>query len=119
MLSKQEIPAPTAGVYTNGQAPAGKTVKTVTGQADSVKQRRRALRKLLRDLVAFTGTAINDLAATPRKAPQPKRQRLLYRRADSLNDADPDALVGEIGIGRWWAAAERATQPKLPLVAAE
>jgi hypothetical protein len=100
-----------AGVY--GQAPAGKTVKTVAGQ------QRRVLRKLLRDLVAFTGTAINELAATPRKAPQPKRQRLLYRRADSLTDADLDALVSEIGIGRWWAAAERATQPQLPLVAAE
>jgi hypothetical protein len=110
MLHKQELPASTAGVYTNGQAPAG---KAVTGQ------QRRALRKLLRDLVAFTGTAINELAATPRKAPQQKRQRLLYRRADSLTDADLDALVGEIGIGRWWAAAERATQPQLPLVAAE
>jgi hypothetical protein len=118
MLCKQEIPAPTAGVYTNGQALAGNNVKTVTGQSESVKQR-RALRKLLRDLVAFTGTAINDLAATPRKASQPKRQRLLYRRADSLTDADLDALVGEIGIDRWWAAAERVTQPQLPLVAAE
>ena len=99
---------------TNGQA----HVKAVSGQADSVKQR-RALRKLICDLVAFTGTAINDLAATPRKAPQRKRQRLLYRRADSLTNADLDALVGAIGIDRWWAAAERATQPQLPLIAAE
>jgi hypothetical protein len=94
----------------NGQAPAAKTV---------AGQQRRALRKLIRDLVAFTGTAINDLAATPRKAPQRKRQRLLYRRADSLTNADLDALVGAIGIDRWWAAAERATQPQLPLIAAE
>jgi hypothetical protein len=92
-----------------GQAPAG---KTVTGQ------QRRALRKLLRDLVVFTGTAINDLAAVPRKAPQSKRQRLLYRRA-VLTDADLDVLVADIGIERWWAAAERATQPRFPLVAAE
>jgi len=118
MLCKQEIPAPTAGVYTNGQAPAGNTAKTVTGQAESVKQR-RALRKLLRDLVAFTGTAINDLAATPRKAPQPKRQRLLYRRADTLTDADLAVLVAEVGVDRIWRAVDKITQPKLPLVAAE
>ena len=100
----------TAGLpgFTNGSAN-----KTGTGQ------QKRALRKLLHDLIAFTGTAINDLAATPRKAPQRNRQRLLYRRADSLTDADLDMLVVEIGIGRWWAAAERATQPQLPLQAAE
>ena len=114
MLDKHAIPAPRAGVYTNGQAPAGKTVKTAT------TQQKRALRKLLRDLVAFTGSAINELsAATPRKAPQPKGQRLLYRRTDSLTNADLDRLVAEIGIDRWWAAAERATQPQLPLVAAK
>jgi hypothetical protein len=95
---------------TNGQAHVG--------QADSVKQR-RALRKLICDLVAFTGTAINDLAAAPRKAPQPKQRRLLYRRASTLTDADLDVLVADIGIDRWWAAAERATQPRLPLRAAE
>jgi hypothetical protein len=106
MLSKQEIPALTAGVYTNGQAPAG---KTVTGQ------QRRALRKLIRDLVA----AINDLAATPRKAPQRKRQRLLYRRADSLTDADLDRLVAEIGIEHVLRVLDRLTQPQLPLQAAE
>ena len=115
MLSKQAIPAPTAGVYTNGQAPAG---KAVTGQADLVKQR-RALRKLFRDLVAFTGTAINDLAATPRKAPQRKRQRLLYRRGDSLTDDEVKSIVAELGPGRVMRALDRLTQPKLPLVAAE
>jgi hypothetical protein len=84
----------------------------IPGQADLVAKQRRALRKLLRDLVAFTGTAINDLADAPRKASQPKRRRLLYRRADRLTNADLDRLVGEIGIDRWWSAAERATQPR-------
>lgn len=77
-------------------------------------QQRRALRKLLRDLVAFTGTAINDLAATPRKAPQPKRQRLLYRHADSLTDADLDRLVAELGVERVMGAFDRLTRPSLP-----
>jgi hypothetical protein len=94
---------------TNGQEPAG----------GKTEQQRRALRRLLRDLVAFTGTAVNDLAAAPRKAPQQKRPRLLYRRANTLTDADLDVLVADIGVDRWWAAAERATQPQLPLVAAE
>ena len=119
MLRIREISAPTAGVYTNGQAPGGKTVKTDSGQADSAKQR-RALRKLIRDLVAFTGTALNDLAATPRnKTPRRNRERLLYRNANSLTDTDIDRLVAEIGIDRWWAAADRATKPQLPLFAAK
>jgi hypothetical protein len=115
MLNKYQIPAPTAGVHTNGQAPAGKTVKgAVTGQ------QRRALRKLFRDLVTFTGTAASELAAAPRsKAPQRPRQRLLYRSADSLTDADLDRLVAEIGIDRIWRAVEKLTQPPLPFMAAE
>jgi hypothetical protein len=99
MLTTLRIPAPQAGVHI-GQAP----------------DQRRALRRLIRDLVAVTGVAVTELST--RKRPQRKR-RLLFRRADSLTDADLDALVGEIGIDRWWVAAERATQPRLPLVAAE
>jgi hypothetical protein len=110
MLDKQAIPAPTAGVYTDGQAPAG---KTVTGQ------QRRALRKLLRDLVAFTGTAINELAAAPRKAPQRKRQRLLYRRADTLSDDEVKSIVVELGSERVLRVVDKLTSPELPLVAAE
>jgi hypothetical protein len=94
----------------DGQVPA---TKAVSGQ------QRRALRKLLRDLIVFTGVAAADVAVAPRKVPQRKRHRLLYGRADTLSDTDLDRLVAEIGIGRWWAAAERATQPQLPLVAAE
>jgi hypothetical protein len=90
--------------------------KVIIGQAPN---QRRVLRKLLRDLIAFTGSAVTELAVAPRKAPQPKRRRLLYRRADSLSDADLDVLVREIGVERWWAALERATQPRLPLIAAE
>ena len=97
---------------TNGQA-AGKTVKTVTGQ------QRRALRKLIRDLVAFTGTAINDFAAMPRKAPQRKRQRLLYRRADTLSDDEVKSIVVELGPERVLRVVDKLTQPQLPLVAAE
>ena len=94
----------------NEQAPAD---NTLTGQ------QKRALRKLLRHLIVFTGVAAADVAVAPRKVPQRKLHRLLYRRADTLSDTDLDRLSAEIGIGRWWAAAERATQPQLPLVAAE
>jgi hypothetical protein len=100
----------------NGQAPAIKAIKTVTGQADSVKQR-RALRKLLRDLVCFAGVAAADLAATPRnKTSRRNRERLLYRNANSLTDTDIDRLVGEIGAARLMAALDRHTSPELPLV---
>ena len=69
-------------------------------------------------VVTFAGTAVNDLAATPRKAPQPKRQRLLYRRADSLTDADLDRLVAELGVERVMRVLDRLTQPSLPFAVA-
>ena len=80
----------------------------------TTNQQRRALAKLLRDLVAFTGTAINDLSVVPRKASRPNQRRLLYRRPDKLTDTDLDRLVVEIGIDRWCAAADRVTSPELP-----
>ena len=111
MLYTPNMPAPTAGVHTNGQSSAG---KTVTGQ------QRRALRKLIRDLVAFTGTAINDLAAAPHsKTPQRKRQRLLYRRADTLSDDEVKSIVVEVGPERVLRVVDKLTSPQLPLVAAE
>ena len=118
MLYTQAIPAPTAGVYTNGQAPAGKTAKVGTGQADSVKQR-RALRKLLRDLVCFAGVAAADLASAPRKTPQRNRERLLYRNTNSLTDTDIDRLVGEIGAARLMAALDQLPSPRTPLAERE
>ena len=78
----------------------------------TTNQQRRALAKLLRDLVAFTGTAINDLSVVPRKASRPNQRRLLYRRPDKLTDTDLDRLVVEIGIDRWCAAADRVTSPE-------
>ena len=93
-------------------------LRFTTVSADSVRQK-RALRKLLRDLVAFTGTAINDLEAAPRKTPQRKRQRLLYRRADTLSDDEVKSLVIELGPERVLRVVDRVTAPELPLVAAE
>ena len=118
MLHQQSLPAGGARVHTGGQAPAGKTVKTVTSIFPPAALA-RALRKLLRDLVVFAGTSINDLASTPRRKPsQTKRQRLLYRRADSLTDADLDRLVANIGVERIWRAVDRLTQPPLPFMTA-
>jgi len=88
-------------------------------QAPVTAQQRRALRKLLRDLVAFTGTAINDLAVAPRKAPQHKRQRLLYRRADTLSDDEVKSIVVELGPERVPHVVDKLTSPELPLQAAE
>src|SRR5262249_55492659 len=82
-------------------------------------QQSRAVRKLIRDLIAFTGTAISELAASPRKAPQHKRPRLLYRRADTLSDDEVKSIVVELGPDRVLSALDRATQPQLPLQAAE
>lgn|SRR5262245_24263636 len=79
----------------------------------------RLLRKLLRDLVAFTGTAITDIAGKPRKTPQRKRDRLLYRKAATYADSEIEKIVVELGPERVLAALDRATQPRLPLVAAE
>jgi hypothetical protein len=85
----------------------------------TTSQQKRALTKLLRDLVAFTGTAITEVAAKSRKAPQPcQRQRLLYRHADKLGDGDLDRLVAEIGPARLMAALDRWTQPPLPFAEA-
>jgi hypothetical protein len=93
---------------------------TTSQPLPTTSQQRRALAKLLRDLVAFTGSAINDLAAKSRKASRPNQRRLLYRRPDKLTDADLDRLVVEIGIDRWCAAADRVTSPQLPfMIAAE
>jgi hypothetical protein len=77
----------------------------------------RILRRLLRDLVAFTGTAIT--ASKPRKAPQRKRERLLYRQAATYADGEIEKIVVELGPERVLAALDRVTQPQLPLAAAE
>jgi hypothetical protein len=82
---------------------------------DLVKQR-RLLNKLMKDLIAFTGTAITDIASRP-KAPRCQRKhRLLYRRATDLPEADLDVLIVEIGPDRLWWALDRYTQrePQLP-----
>ena len=75
----------------NEQAPAD---KTVTGA------QKRALRKLLRDLIVFTGVAAADVAVAPRKVPQRKRHRLLYGRADTLSEDEVTRLVIELGPER-------------------
>jgi hypothetical protein len=95
----------------------GQLTKIVTGQ-DPAKQR-RALRKLIRDLVAFTGCAVDAFAAAPRKAPQRKRQRLLYRKANTLTDDEVKRIVVELGPDRVLRVVDRLTQPPLPLQAAE
>ena len=86
------------------------------GLADQVKNKR--LRKLARNLNAISRAAARELAPRRRCVAQPKRQ-LLYHHPDTLTNADLDHLVVEVEIERWRAASERATQPQLPLQAAE
>jgi hypothetical protein len=76
---------------------------------EASKRRRRLVRRLLGDLAAFTGVAVGELAATTPKAPRRQSSRITYRK--NLTDADLDALVAQIGLGRWWNAFERATRP--------
>jgi hypothetical protein len=56
-------------------------------------------------------------ATNGRAARQLRRPRLLYRAG--ITNIELDALVAEIGIDRVMAALDRATQPELPLEAAE
>jgi hypothetical protein len=85
---------------------------------DPVKQQGRVLKRLLRDLIVFTGVAAAGLSSQPRKSRQMKRRRILYRRGE-LSDADLEQLVTEVGIDRVWRVLDRLTQPQLPLQAAE
>jgi hypothetical protein len=87
--------------------------KPAPGQAspDPVKQS-RVLKRLFRDLVAFTGCAAAELASKPRKVRQPKRRRVLYGRGD-LSDADLLQLINEIGAERILKALDALTQPQL------
>jgi hypothetical protein len=89
--------------YSN--APPGATSPAITQEAS---KRRRLVRKLLGDLAAFTGVAVGELAATTPKARR-QSSRITYRK--NLTDAELDALVAQIGLGRWWSAFERATRP--------
>ena len=82
----------------------------VTISANAVKS--RVLKRLLRDLITFTGAAAADLARKPRKPQQMKRRRVLYRRGD-ISDADLLQVIDEIGVDR-----ERLTSPELPLAEA-
>ena len=85
----------------------------------AVAQQRRLLRRLFHDLVTFAGVAASDLAGRPRKAPQCKRSRLLYRKGDTLTPDEVTRIVVEIGPERVLRAVDKLTQPTLPLVAAE
>jgi len=87
---------------------------TAEGKANGHVKQKRALRKLLRDLVVFTGTAIHDLESAPRKQAQRKcHQRLLYRCADTLSDDEVKRVVVEIGPERVLRALDMYTQPTL------
>jgi hypothetical protein len=72
------------------------------------------VRKLVRDLVAFAGTEISERKT--RKA-RSKPRRVLFRRANTLTEADLDTLIREIGVERMMTAFDRFTQPELSLAA--
>lgn len=98
----------------------GKAVVTAAAstRSDGRVFDRRLLNRLVRDLATIAGCAVADLAAKPRKAPQWRKQRLLYRRADQLTDADLDQLVSEIGAARLLQSVDRLTRPTNQLAAA-
>jgi len=143
MFYDQSIPAPTAGVYTNGQAPAGKTVKTVAGQyiakaTVNYPPRRRAedAARWLRGQVAIKPTI--KLAAETFGVSVPlvaqAREQLKYNEwleqqergkhrgnggVTTLSDDAIDRIVVEVGPERAMCSLDRITQPQLPFAAAE
>jgi hypothetical protein len=99
-------------------------VSSATRTAETVPiSQRRVLRRLLRDLVAFTGTAITDVAATLRKASRRTQHRLLYHRAGTFTHDEVRRVVLELGPARVLRVIDELTQPQqqpqLPFEAAE
>ena len=95
-------------------------VSSATRTTETVPiSQRRVLLRLLRDLVAFTGTAITEVAATPRKASRRTQHRLLYRRAGTFTNDEVRRVVLELGPARVLRAIDELTQPQLPFEAAE
>jgi hypothetical protein len=136
MLHKQEIPVPTAGVYTNGaSAPAGKAVKTVTGEfiakaTVNYPPWRRALDAVrwLRGqiiiepptlkLAAKTfGVSVPSVIAARKRLEQRERGKKHANGGGStgLSDDAVERIVTEVGVDRIWRAVDRLTQPQLPL----
>jgi hypothetical protein len=66
---------------------------------------------------ARAGVYTHGQSGSPNSAHPYRRPRLLYRAG--ITNIELDALVAEIGIDRVMAALDRATQPELPLAAAE
>ena len=93
MFCNQSIPAPTAGVYTNGQAPVAAPV---------TRHAARQLRRIARELA-------------PPRPHQRRKRRVLYRR--NLSDIEVDIVVAEIGRDRVMAVLDRYTQPQFALAA--
>lgn len=95
---------------TNGQSP-----KTVS--ADPARQQRRVVRRLLRDLVALAGPVVSDDLAGRSRKPRRRPERVLFRSAESLTNADLERLIREIGANRLMAALDRWTRPHFAVAA--
>jgi hypothetical protein len=103
-------------MYQPTYSPAKVGTTPANGDDKAVKRQQRMVRRLVRDLVAFAGTEISERKT--RKA-RSKPQRVLFRRASTLTDADIDVLICEIGVERMLAGFDRYTQPTLFEQAAE
>lgn len=83
------------------------------------RDQKRVARKLLSELAfALAGTSVSALMAPPRGAKGLKaaHERVLFRKAATLSDADIRKLVAEIGADR---ILDALTAPKPVLVATE
>jgi len=137
MFYDQSIPAPTAGVYSSGQAPAGKTAKTITGQylakaTVNYPARRRAedAARWLRGqvtikptvkLAAETFGVSVPLVAEARDLleQQERAKRHGNGGATTLSDDAVDRIVVKVGPERVMCSLDRITQPELPFAAAD
>jgi hypothetical protein len=137
MFYSEAIPAPTAGVYTHGQAPAGKAVKIVTGQFIAKAtvnypswQRAEDAVRWLRGELQIKPT-VKQAAETFRvNAPLMREARDRLERRErgkhhgnggttTLSDDAVARIVAEIGPERILDVVDKLTQPSPPLVAAE
>lgn len=141
MAFSQQVPStPRQNVNGNGQAPVGKTVKTVTGQylakattkgypawqraEDAARWQRGELTiKPTAKLAANVfGVNARQMSAARERLERQERGKRFGANGGSVPGLSDDAverIVIEIGPDRIWRAVDKITQPELPLVAAE
>jgi hypothetical protein len=142
MLQNQGIPASAAGVYTNGQAPAGKAVKDINGRKLSRRLKRGLISPTFRALLARdleTGAvrlhnltrrqacrimqvSVGYVTTVARTDPENRKklevgQVSLAALHTTPTDRQLDRLNARVGADRVMAALDRYTRPQFKFAA--